>query len=69
MADPIVSYGLGAAGFGEPLPRDAGIGLSAACLGLLAAGVIVLARSPLLATAPRLAAPPGGRMGPEPAGR
>jgi hypothetical protein len=57
ITDPLVSYGLGVGGFGEHAAHGLGpVSLSLAGLGLLGAGIAVLARSPLLQ---RTAATPG----------
>jgi drug/metabolite transporter (DMT)-like permease len=49
LTDPLVSYGLGVGGFGEPAPHTPGlIASSLAGLVLAGAGVALLARSPLL---------------------
>ncbi len=49
ITDPLVSYGLGVGGFGEHAPHGLGpVTLSLVGLGLLAAGIGVLSRSPLL---------------------
>lgn len=51
ITDPLVAYVLGIAGFGELAPRTAGSVAAAATGGLvLAAGIALIARSPLLAT-------------------
>lgn len=53
IADPLVSYALGAVGFGEPLPH----GARSICVALVASAVLIigvcaLTRSPLLRAAP-----------------
>lgn len=51
--DPLTSYFLGVVGFGEPLPvPGAAMAFGALGMALLVAGVLVLARSPLLRPAP-----------------
>ncbi|WP_103381824.1 DMT family transporter [Pseudonocardia dioxanivorans] len=70
VVDPLVSYALGVAAFGEPLPA-AGLPMVQAALGMVVLGVsvAVLARSPLLQPAgsgrPEPVAPggQGGRVG------
>jgi drug/metabolite transporter (DMT)-like permease len=58
ITDPLASYFLGIVGFGERPPAGlASASVTVLGLGLLAAGVVVLARSPLLAI-PRAAAGP-----------
>lgn len=63
ITDPLASYVIGVAGLGEPMPRVGGpLALAVAGMGVLAAGVVVLARSPLLhplpVTRPRPATEP-----------
>lgn len=49
LTDPLVSYALGVGGFGEHAPHGAAaVALAVAGVGLLGAGIAVLARSPLL---------------------
>ncbi|HLI35997.1 MAG TPA: DMT family transporter [Streptosporangiaceae bacterium] len=60
ITDPLVSYGFGIVGFGERVPYGAAAGLCVAGLGLLAAGIVALARSPLLHA-------PGAAVAPAPA--
>jgi hypothetical protein len=51
--DPLTSYFLGVVGFGEPLPvPGTALALGAFGMTLLVAGVVLLARSPLLRPAP-----------------
>jgi drug/metabolite transporter (DMT)-like permease len=52
ITDPLVSYLIGIVGFGEPAPRGAAALAGAVIgVGVLAAGVVTLSRSPLLAPA------------------
>ncbi|MGE5131345.1 MAG: DMT family transporter [Gemmatimonadota bacterium] len=71
ITDPLVSYGLGVGGFGEYAPHGPGpVALAVAGVGMLAAGVSVLARSPLLqrpgGPAPAAAVPPAPAPRPRP---
>jgi drug/metabolite transporter (DMT)-like permease len=52
ITDPLLSYLLGITGFGERAPHGSGAALAVLGLGLAAAGVAVLARSPLLRGGP-----------------
>ena len=62
ITDPLVSYLLGVVGFGEPPPRGVALALAVPGVILLVAGVVLLARSPLLhppaSTAPSAPAAP-----------
>ena len=64
--DPLTSYLIGVVGFGEPLPAaTTPLVLSAVGMAGLVAGVLVLARSPLLRVVPD-PAPRGGRAADRP---
>jgi hypothetical protein len=63
ITDPLLSYLLGITGFGERAPHGGAAALAVLGLGLAAAGVAVLARSPLLRGGPVAGAADGAAGG------